>query len=196
MKKPKLQSTIITTITALDNRKMFQKDFVEMCIGANIALEKVSKMSNFLQKYCPSGGSLTTAKNLRDNCIPLVANEMREKIFGRIADCASRKFVFSLNVDETTDERERHVSNVILNFRDKTLLVDTEISNEAVNHRTMAKLLNRVIQNLKIQDCKLFYLTDNTGYMRKSFEEILSPMYPNLTWIGCWAHIIYYRSFG
>ena len=55
MKNPKLQSTIITTLTDLDNRKMFQKDFMEVCTGANIVLEKVSKMTNFLQKYCPSG---------------------------------------------------------------------------------------------------------------------------------------------
>ena len=47
MKKPKFQSTIITTLTDLDKCKMFQKVFLGMCFGANIALEKVSKITNF-----------------------------------------------------------------------------------------------------------------------------------------------------
>ena len=81
----------------------------------------------------------------------------------RIADCASRKLVFILIVDKTTDERERHVSNHTRKFRDKIFLVDRDITDEAANLRTMARLLNRVTQNLKIQNCRLFYLPNNSG---------------------------------
>ena len=45
-KDEEAQNSVIT-LTALDNRKTFQRDFAEMCIGVNIALEKVSNMTRW-----------------------------------------------------------------------------------------------------------------------------------------------------
>ena len=91
-------------------------------------------------------------------------------------------------MDETTDDRERQVSNVFLKYRNKFFLVETEMTDGAVNYQS--RLVNGIVQKLEIHECNLFYITDNTGYMKKRYERVLKSLYPKMVWISRGNHIL------
>ena len=168
---PRRQTTVTTLVNSFQTRNQFVKDFVKMCVAANIPLEKATRMQPFIKKYCREGGTLTTSKNLRENYIPCVADELRTKIEGIINEIKSEHAVFSINIDETTDEKERHVLNTILAVKGQSFLVSTEVLDHAANHQSLAKSVNRIIQKFGLEDHVIVYITDNTGYCSKSYRQ-------------------------
>ena len=107
-----------------------------------------------------------------------------------INEIKSEHAVFSINIDETTDERERHVLNTILAVKGQSFLASTEVLDHAANHQSLTKSVNRIIQNFGLEDHVIVYITDNTGYCSKSYTDCLMRLYPKMIWVGCWAHII------
>ena len=101
------QTTLITAINSSIQRSDFVKDFVKMCLVANIPLEKTAKMVPSMRKHCKAGGALTTGKSLRDNYVPVVANDLRSKIQILMTQWTSQNQIISLNIDESSDEAER-----------------------------------------------------------------------------------------
>ena len=184
------QTTLITAINSSIQRSDFVKDFVKMCLVANIPLEKTAKMMPFMRKHCKVGGALTTGKNLRDNYVPVVANELRSKIQNLITQWTSQNQIISLNIDESSDEAERSVLNIIVCIRNNFILLDTNFLDDPANHENLAAVTNDAIVKFGIRDATKFLITDNTAYCRKAYEYILVRVFPNLIWIGCWAHII------
>ena len=61
---------------------------------------------------------------------------------------------------------------------------------EPMNHRNLSELTNQLLVKNNLTRNVKFFLTDNTAYCRKTYSDIFSVMYPNMIWIGCWAHII------
>ena len=60
--------------------------------------KRQQECSHLFKKYCREGGTLTTSKNLRENYIPCVADELRTKIEGIINEIKSEHAVFSINI--------------------------------------------------------------------------------------------------
>ena len=182
--------TIPTVLTNLERRSEFKEDFVRMCMAANIPLEKSTIMAPFLKKYCREGGSLSNPKNLRDYHVPKVTETLRKKLCDLVKAAVIAKSVFIINVDETTDEKERHVLNLVLKFNENVILLESEFLEQPVNHQSLAQFVNATIQTHGLATSFIFYVTDNTSYCLKSFSDILSRLYPRMIWVGCWAHII------
>ena len=184
------QTTLITAINSSIQRSDFVKDFVRMCLVANIPLEKTAKMMPFMRKHCKVGGALTTGKNHRDNYVPVEANELRSKIQNLITQWTSQNQIISLNIDESSDEAERSVLNIFVCIRNNFILLDTNFLDDPANHENLSAVTNDTIVKFGIRDATKFLITDNTAFCPKAYEDILVRVFPNLIWIGCWAHII------
>ena len=87
-----------------------------MCLVSNIPLEKTDKIQPFLIKHCKNGGTLSQAKYLRDYYVPSVAEDSEEKISSFIKENSRENVFITINIDESSDEKERTVANAILSF--------------------------------------------------------------------------------
>ena len=110
---------------------------------------------------------------------------MRQSIAISIDHAIQNGAIFTINVDETTDEREKSILNIILRFCDKVLLLESIVLKEPANHLNVANNAKEVIVKYNLKNNLGVYLTDNTAYCLKSYEQILKPMYPTMIWIGC-----------
>ena len=85
-----------------------------------------------------------------------------------------KNLVFALNVDETTDDREFHVLNILLRFRDQHVLMKMFVLSEPPNATPVASKINEAIVKHELQDHVFFIITDNTAHAWKSYSDILS----------------------
>ena len=193
LRRPAIPVNISTSISASQKRSEFVKDYVAMFLKSNIPLEKSNSMTEFMRKHCSEGGAITDSNNLRRVYVPLVAEGLRKSIIFNITAAFENHQIFALSIDETTDDRERHVLNVILKFADTTnnnILFDTIFLNSAVTAQVLGQTANAIIQIFNLGDQRMFFLTDNTSYCYKAYRECLLPLYPKMHWIGCWPHIV------
>ena len=135
-----------------------------MFLKSNILLEKSNSLTDFMRKHCSKGGANTDTNNLRRAYVPLVAEDLRKSINFKITAVIANHQIFALSIDETTDDRERHVLNVILKFADTTILLDTIFLNSAVTAQVLGQTSNAIIQKFNLGDQCMFFLTDNTSY--------------------------------
>ena len=108
-----------------------------MFLKSDIPLEKSDSMTEFMRKHCSEGGATTDSNNLRRVYVPLVAEDLRKSINFKITAAIENHQIFALSIDETTDDRVRHVLNVILKFGDTTILLDTIFLNSAVTAQVL-----------------------------------------------------------
>ena len=187
---PALQISVPRAFGIQEERNVFIEDFVFMALSANIPLEEAPKIQSFLTKYSRKGGLLPAPNTLRDRYIPRVADKLRVKLNNLIISCKADGYYFTLNIDETCDERENYVLHLILRFREHSLLLDSKFLDTSANHRSLAASVNEAIVKFGLAENVSVFLTDNTAYCQKSYSDVLTHIYPDITWVGCWAHIV------
>ena len=184
------QVSLETSIKGNEERSIYIKNFVAMCLATNTPLERAPKMQHFLTKYCRIGGIIPSPNRLREHYLPLVSKELKMKIMKLIEHCISDSWLFTINVDETCDDREQYIVHVILKFREHCVLLESVFLDNAANFHSLSKIVNETLVSYNLSQNSVVYLTDNTAYCVKSFTDVLSRMYPQLVWVGCWAHIV------
>ena len=161
-----------------------------MCISTNIPLERVSKMHKFFNNYCQKGGRIPSANQLRDHYLPLVTSHLRSKMLQFIEQCRQDNYYFSVNVDETCDERDNYIIHFILPIRKNCVLLESKTLNSPANHFSLGQIVNEKLVQLNISGQCLFYLTHNESSCQKSYSTVPKAVYPQLSWVGCGAHIV------
>ncbi len=92
-------------------------------------------------------------------------------------------------MDETIDNCERNVLNILFSYHNKIKLVNT-IFLEAVNHIIIAQSFINIIYFYNIPFINLiFFINDNASYMKKAFINILLLLISHLFHNTCFAHI-------
>lgn len=180
-----LDSDKLKPSTSLEERCDFQRDFLRMMTTANIPLEKVNDMKPFFMKHCKQGGSLTSCINLRERYLPQVFEEhlaaVKEQLKGKSV---------SIIVDETTDDRDKSVLNVLAGNLDKLFLIDVVFMKEC-NQQTLAQAVLKSLTNVGIEyNDVCCFVTDNAAYCKAAFSNILKHVLPNCIHVGCMAHIL------
>jgi hypothetical protein len=78
-------------------------------VTADIPLEKVDKLQNWLHEHCNEGGFIPKSDTLRREYLPKLfenhINQLKEYFCGKRV---------SINIDETTDSRARSVVNIMV----------------------------------------------------------------------------------
>ena len=123
--------------------------------------------------------------------MPQVVEDLRAIIAMKVAKAVENE-IFTINIDETTDDKERHFLNVILKFGETTILLETIFLTSAVNAQNLGQTTNSMMQEFNLGNGYIVFLTDNTNYRIKAHKECLTPRYPKMYLIGCWAHIVDY----
>ena len=100
---------------------------------ANIPLDKTATIKPFFMEHSKNGGALTSANNLQDRYLPPV----NAKHFAVVKEKLEGKPV-SVIIDETTDERDKSVMNVLVGQLDKLYLIDV-VFMDACNQQTVAQ---------------------------------------------------------
>lgn len=103
------QLTINDTTTSAQHRTEITHDLIAMCTMADIPLHKADKMIPFIRKHARNGGAVPKEVCLRKYHLPQVYNEHITKLRNDI----NGKKVF-IAVDETSDERDNSVLNIIV----------------------------------------------------------------------------------
>ena len=184
-KQRTLFSDRLASSTAAEERAEFQKDFVRMMTTANIPLDKTATMKPFFMKHSKNGGALTSANNLRDRYLPPVYAEhfavVKEKLEGKPV---------LVIIDETTDERDKSVMNVLVGQLDKLYLIDV-VFMDACNQQTVAQATLRSLASAGIDyNNVVCFVTDNAAYCKAAYNNILKNVLPNCIHVGCMAHIL------
>ena len=75
--------------------------------------------------------------------------------------------------DESTDQRERQILNILVRVREKALLLESVLLHEPANHANVAAAVNDAIIVHQLRECVFFLITDNTAYCKKAYSDIL-----------------------
>ena len=141
--EPVLGRVTLTTLQkSQESRSKFVTGFVKMCLASNIPLEEVDKMTPWIKKINPQGGALSSADNLRTYYIPKVAEEVHGAVSVFRDECRKNNEKLSNIVDESTDQRERQILNILVRVGDKALLLESVFLHEPVNHANVAAAVN------------------------------------------------------
>ena len=105
--KKRRQGTI--NFGAAQMRTEITHDFIAMLAEADIPVYKSDLMRPFVKKHCKNGGSIPGGSTLRKYHLPKVYSEHETKL----RDMLKGKQL-SIAVDETTDDRDESVLNIIV----------------------------------------------------------------------------------
>ncbi|CAB4439617.1 unnamed protein product [Rhizophagus irregularis] len=155
-------------------------------VAADIPLEKVDKLQNWLREYCIEGGFIPKSDTLCCEYLPKLFDNHVKKL----KDFFSNKQV-SIIIDETTDSRSRSVINILFSYNGvcnygTTKLVYVDYL-ESVNNCTIGQLVIQILVQWEIP----FNLPQLTAaYMKKCYRDVLKPLMPQLVHLPCLAHIL------
>jgi hypothetical protein len=181
----KRQPTIQTILNASEIKKTVINNLVNAFVAADIPLEKIDKLQNWLHENCIEGGSIPKSDALRRNYLPNLfedhANQLKEYFRGRRV---------SIIIDETTDSKARSVVNILFSYNGITKLVHVDYL-ESVNNCTIGQLLIQTLVQWEIPfDLPQLIASDSAAYMKKSYRDVLKPLMPQLIHLPCLAHIL------
>ena len=113
-------------------------------------------------------------------------NDVIKHNFASLKDELKGKSV-SVIVDETTDDRDKSVLNVLVGNLDQVYLIDIVFMDE-VNQRTVAQTALKSLTNVGIEYNNVCcFVRDNC---KAAFNNILTNVLPNAIHVGCMAHIL------
>lgn len=182
------QLTIKTVIKSKDLREEFVLDFIKMATMADIPLEKVEKMKPFLQKHCRQAGTLSQASTLRYKYVPRVFEEHFTAL-KQVIKKSAPAWVY-LTADETTDERDHNILNVLATIRGKSYLIGV-VRMEACNHSTFSQAILKSAAEVELPfDRVRAIVSDSAAYCKKAYREVLSAVFPQSTHVLCLAHVV------
>lgn len=164
---------------------------------ANIPLHKSdnTEMRKFLQSRVINGGTIPKCSQLRDyylfDVYEVEKADLKERIRGKNV---------ALIVDELSDDEGRYVLDimaVILDFdhlspsgRSVAYLLDTHFLSET-NNKTVSQAVVRTVHEFNMDyDSVRVFNSDNVSYMKKTFNDTLSNLFPLAVFITCNSHII------
>ena len=130
-------------------------------------------MTPWIKKINPQGGALSSADNPRTYYIPKVAAEVHGAVSVFLEECRKNNEKLCIIVDESTDQRERQILNVLVRIGDKALLLESVFLHEPANHANVAAAVNDAIIVHQLRECVFFLITDNTAYCKKAYSDIL-----------------------
>jgi hypothetical protein len=181
------QVTIQTATASKDLRESFVLDFDKMCSIADIPLEKTEKMRGFLTKHCKQGGAVPQVSTLRQLYVP--------KLFKVHIDCLKALFdqatpSISVIADETTDDRDQSILNILAGFGGKFYLIDV-VRLDKCNHATLSQSVIKAVSDMGINYDKIVaFVSDSAAYCKKAHREVLAPVFENSVHVLCLAHVL------
>src|SRR5207248_2330220 len=111
---------------------------------ADIPLEKVDKLQNWLRENCNEGGFIPKSDTLRRDYLPKLfedhVNQLKEYFCGKRV---------SIIIDETTDSRTRSIVNILFSYNGVTKLVHLDYL-ENVNNCTISQLIIQILVQWEI----------------------------------------------
>ncbi len=179
-------ASCISKTPSTAERKEFIFDFTKTFIEADIPLEKTSKFSPFLQKYCKQGGSVPAPSHLRSDYLPQLFPQYLEDI--KQAVHGSTVYVIA---DETIDACGRCVLAILLQPVGKPPVAADLIFLDRVNFSTVSQAVISCLNsnNVNFNDVWAF-VTDSASYMKKAYNTILHGLFPNANHVTCLAHLL------
>ncbi|XP_072035551.1 uncharacterized protein [Amphiura filiformis] len=179
------QVTLDDTQSSAELRTTITHDFIAMCTEADIPMNKTTKMIPFLRKHAKNGGAVPAGEStLRKYHLPKVYQTHHAKLLELIYE----KKVF-IAVDETTDERDNSVLNVIVGLEGKTYLLDTIFMTSCTAVDLAQAVTTSLTNNQIAYNDVIAFCTDNAPYCKAAYR-ILQPLLPNCTHVLCLAHIL------
>ncbi|CAB5359086.1 unnamed protein product [Rhizophagus irregularis] len=177
-RQPTIQTILNASKTAVNN-------LVDAFVTADIPLEKIDKLQNWLRKNCNEGGFIPKSDTLRRDYLPKLfedhVNQLKEYFRGRQV---------SIIIDETTDSKARSVVNILFSYNGVTKLVHVDYL-ENVNNCTIGQLLIQTLVQWGISfDLPQLIASDSAAYMKKCYRDVLKPLMPQLVHLPCLAHIL------
>ncbi|KAK9510984.1 hypothetical protein O3M35_005646 [Rhynocoris fuscipes] len=125
--KPSTNTSVQSTITGIlkskskvyNDKNVFIKDTVNMCLKANIPIEKMEHpaVQQYFKKYIEGSGDLPCADHLRRTYLPICGAEAKDEIKEMI-----KNKPIVIIVDETSDRKGRFIFAVLF----KTVLPSSE----------------------------------------------------------------------
>jgi hypothetical protein len=181
----KRQPTIQTILNVSEIKKTVINNLVDAFVTADIPLEKIDKLQNWLRENCNEGGFIPTSVALRHDYLPKLfedhVNQLKEYFYGKRV---------SIIVDETTDCRARSVVNILFSYNGVTKLVHVDYL-ENVNNCTIGQLIIQILVQWGISfDLPQLVASDSAAYMKKCYRDVLKPLMPQLIHLPCLAHIL------
>ncbi|EXX64439.1 hypothetical protein RirG_142700 [Rhizophagus irregularis DAOM 197198w] len=181
----KRQPTIQTILNASEIKKTAVNNLVDAFVTADIPLEKIDKLQNWLCENCNEGGFIPKSDTLRRDYLPKLfedhVNQLKEYFRGRQV---------SIIIDETTDSKARSVVNILFSYNGVTKLVHVDYL-ENVNNCTIGQLLIQTLVQWGISfDLPQLIASDSAAYMKKCYRDVLKPLMPQLVHLPCLAHIL------
>jgi hypothetical protein len=160
-------------------------NLVDAFVMADIPLEKIDKLQNWLRENCNEGGFIPKSDNLRREYLPKLfedhVNQLKEYFRGKRV---------SIIIDETTDSRTRSVVNILFSYNGVTKLVHLDYL-ESVNNCTIGQLIIQTLVQWEISfDKPQIIASDSAAYMKKCYRDVLKPLMPQLIHLPCLAHIL------
>lgn len=169
-------------------------EWVRACTASNIPLSKSDHpaIRNFLHQRVKNGGAIPGAHQLQEAYLPDVYSVERQKL---IEYMAHKKI--AVIFDEMSDDEGRFVLNILFaplikNNENKivSFLVDT-VFLAKTDHTTVSQAVVKTLHLYGIEFCDVIVFdTDNAAYMKKAYQSVLAPLFPNSVHITCLAHII------
>ena len=177
------------------------RDFVSMCVEANIPIEKADHPSvrEFLATHVRGGGVIPKASQLRTAYLPALIkaheDQLHELINGNSHIC--------IITDQTTDVKNRPVLNILIQLLLPIEKIESDIENlkapllvktvflEKVNHATVSQAVLQCCAEFSIDFGKIMlFVSDSTSYMVKAWKCILSAVWINCHHMHCLAHVV------
>lgn len=174
----------------------FNLDLTNFLVASNIPWVQLENENfrNFLQK-CIEGKYAKTTRipsesSLRVQYLPKMFKEVFDSVRNDIAD----SYIY-VSVDETKDQLDQNVANVIVGALRKTHASKPHIIASKVldrtNHTTVSSLVTESLKNLYGNDNYyervVLFLTDGAPYMVKA-GKTLRNSFPNMIHVTCLAH--------
>ncbi|RIA97276.1 hypothetical protein C1645_814158 [Glomus cerebriforme] len=138
------QPTIQTIIGASKTKKTIVYNLVDAFVIADISLEKVDKLQNWLHENCNEGGFISKSDTLRHEYLPKLFEDHIKQLKEYFCD----KRV-SIIIDETTDCRARSVVNILFSYNGVTKLVHIDYLRN-VNNCTIGQLIIQILVQWEI----------------------------------------------
>ena len=160
-------------------------------------MEKIDKMTRWIKKINPQGRDVSSADNRPTYDIPKVAEEVHGAVSVFLDECRKNNEKLSIIVDESTDQRERQILNILVRVGDKAILLESVFLHEPANHANVAAAVNDAIIVHQLRECVFFLITDNTAYCKKAYSDILHkvsiPSFPTFYFGFTKSHVTVFR---
>nr|CAD7452593.1 unnamed protein product [Timema tahoe] len=175
---------------AKTEKLVFIDDTVKMCLKANIPINKLDypAVREYLKKHIPGFGDLPCGRNLRQNFVQPIGEEMKLELKEKVQGVP-----IVIVVDETSDSRGRCVLAILFRTVAEAATQDVFLANclflDKATGSTVCQAINGSITQYGIEYKNILGLvSDSARYMETCFGALNVLAGDHLLHFQCWAH--------